>query len=109
MARAQGICRHSRTIDPPPGTRPRCASVSPKTAWDDATLMSVAPLLIAFLITPLLQAQNEATISTIITSFTVSVSRANSDHMEKSISCASARVSISICLLFQGCRVFCAA
>src|SRR6056297_366617 len=46
------------------------------------------------------QAQNEATIS--ITSFTTRVERANNAHMEKSISCANARVSASICLLFIG-------
>src|SRR6056297_2158737 len=45
------------------------------------------------------QAQNEATISISITSFTTRVERANNAHMEKSISCANARVSASICLL----------
>src|SRR6056297_76435 len=45
-------------------------------------------------------AQNEATISISITSFTIRVARAYSAHSEKSISCAIARVSASICLLF---------
>ena len=45
------------------------------------------------------QAQNEATISISITSFTIKVARAKSAHSAKSISCANARVSASICLL----------
>src|SRR6056297_951076 len=45
-------------------------------------------------------AQKDATIRISITSLTVNVARANSDHMEKSISCANARVSASIYLPF---------
>ena len=48
------------------------------------------------------QLQNEARNSTIITSFTVKVARAKSASMEKSISCARARVSVSIYLLVSG-------
>ena len=44
--------------------------------------------------------QNDATTSISITSLTIKVARANSPHMEKSISCASASVSASMNLLF---------
>ena len=44
--------------------------------------------------------QKDETISSNTTSFTVIVARANSAHIEKSISCARARVSVSISLLF---------
>jgi hypothetical protein len=50
--------------------------------------------------------QNDATTNMNITSFTMKVARAKSAHMEKSISCASARVSASICLLFICLAVF---
>ena len=46
------------------------------------------------------QDQNEAISNISITSFTVRVARANSAHREKSISCASARVCVSMSLLF---------
>src|SRR6056297_4193521 len=46
-------------------------------------------------------AQKDAMMSNNITIFTVNVARANNPHMEKSISCASASVSASICLLFS--------
>jgi hypothetical protein len=46
-------------------------------------------------------AQKDAIINITITSLTVSVARAKRPHMEKSISCASASVSASICLLFS--------
>src|SRR6056297_269954 len=46
------------------------------------------------------QAQNEARIKISMVNFTTNVDCANSAHMEKSISCAAAKVSASICLLF---------
>ena len=54
------------------------------------------------------QDQKDAMISMIITSFTVSVARANRPHMEKSISCANASVSASIfpahfCAVYTAC------
>ncbi|WP_254655712.1 MULTISPECIES: hypothetical protein [Roseovarius] len=45
-------------------------------------------------------AQKDAMINISMTNLTTIVARAKSAHMEKSISCANARVSASICLLF---------
>ena len=42
MATVKGICRRSRTVDPPSGNRPRRASKTPNFALSPATRMSVA-------------------------------------------------------------------
>ena len=82
----------------------RAAETAKAQAFGDAILAALENDAAADRVSALDQIEAPTSIS--ITSFTVTVARAKRPHMEKSISCASARVSASIRLLYGFSRPF---